>query len=147
MNINFLLILLAIFLRVLKRLMKTNRSIWHPFLFQTSIIKTAKAIALHNLNQNEEALIHSLKNKSDLRFIDIEREPIAWLLKITDLIQIWDKPYVDNFNNSIHPNLISIDFEDENRIILNNFNEKANDIQEEIEKYTKAPIDFEWNNL
>ncbi|KKK68792.1 hypothetical protein LCGC14_2940500, partial [marine sediment metagenome] len=89
---------------------RTTKSFWHPYLFQTSIIKIAKAIAMHNLNQNEEVLKKSLTIKSDLQFIDLEREPIAWLLKISDLLQIWDKPRIKSFNKLINPNSLSINF-------------------------------------
>lgn len=64
---------------------------WHPEILSHSIIQIAMSIAMHNLDKYPQALQNF---SSTAKVFDIQRCPLAWLLKITDLIQEWDKPKI-----------------------------------------------------
>lgn len=122
---------------------RTRTNFWHPFIFQTSILDSARAIAMHNLDQHENALRGSLINKNNLQIFDLEKEPLAWLLKISDILQEWDKPKKTDFFNPPKPTPIKITF-DRNKIKLHNYGYKKESIKETMQKYTKGPVEFIW---
>lgn len=63
---------------------------WHKNLLGTSLLEIAIMIALHNLDQNQKILDRLIQPYIPL--YDIEKRPMAWLLKVCDTIQEWDKP-------------------------------------------------------
>ena len=122
---------------------RTRTNFWHPFIFQKSILDSARAIAMHNLDQHENALRDSLINKNDLQIFDLEKEPLAWLLKVSDILQEWDKPKKSDFTKPPMLTPIKITF-DGNKIELHNYGDKKESINEAIQKYTKGPVEFIW---
>jgi len=121
-----------------------NKGIWHPYLFRKSLMHSAKAIAMHNLDQDDKSLALSLKNiDGNLKIYDFEKDPLSWLLKIADILQIWDKPttQIINKKEKPEPTFFEIDFEGNDKIILRNI-PYYEEIIEKIEKYTKSSIKF-----
>ena len=69
----------------------SSRVVWHPSLLNTSILQIAVAVALHNVDQLlENGYIKWSKPQHEIYSID--HRPIAWLLKVADTLQEWDKP-------------------------------------------------------
>ncbi len=128
-----------------QRIYQFDKGIWHPYLFRKSLMHSAKAIAMHNLDQDEESLALSLNNSTNEEFqiFDFEKDPLSWLLKISDTLQVWDKPTTEIINKSEEPEatLFGIDIEGNNKIILRNLPHGDKHI-EKIMKYTKSPIKF-----
>ena len=67
----------------------STKIVWDKSFINYSILRSARAIACHNLDQHTEAYI---KYKSVDSIYSIETEPLIWLLKVSDILQEWDKP-------------------------------------------------------
>ena len=63
--------------------------VWYPEILSNSILQISTVMAMHNLEKHPEALEKCAKN---VRIFDMQQRPLSWLLKITDLLQEWDKP-------------------------------------------------------
>jgi hypothetical protein len=109
--------------------------IWHESFLSGSILQAAIAIALHNLDQDEDALQQAGTNRC---IFDLEKRPLAWLLKIADILQEWDRPMAAGgiMAGRIEPVKTQIS----NRIIVKDFpGNKLNNAVETIRKYTNPP--------
>ena len=71
---------------------------WHPDILSHSILQITIAIAMHNLETHKKALQTCAKN---VRLFDMYKRPLAWLLKMTDLLQEWDKPQREEERNEV----------------------------------------------
>jgi hypothetical protein len=112
--------------------------IWHESFLVGSILQTAIAIALHNLDQHKEAL---QKVGTGGYIFDLEQNPLSWLLKVSDTLQEWDKPPADEeiMAKKIKPTDICISFSN-NKIVVKNFPaEKLDKAKETFEHYTNPP--------
>ena len=107
---------------------------WHPEILSHSIVQIGMAIAMHNLDKYPQAL-QSYANITTV--FDIQRCPLAWLLKVADVLQEWDKPWAreEQTDQNLHTDLELI-FSD-SKIIVKNFPEnKRNEAQEVIHNFT-----------
>ncbi len=75
----------------------STKVVWHPSFLTSSVLQAAVAVALHNLEQYEEALKACTKY---LKIFDMNKRPLSWLLKIADTLQEWDKPLAKQKNLS-----------------------------------------------
>lgn len=122
----------------------STRIIWHESFLTGSILQAAVAIALHNLNQHEEALRKAAK---ETHIFDLKKRPLSWLLKVSDTLQEWDKPMADE--DIMAKDLKSTDIQislSNDRIVVKNFPKgKLDKAKGIIEHYTNPPnlIKFE----
>jgi len=77
--------------------------IWDECLMETSIRLAAQAVALHNVDIHAAAhigghlppmrlLASAVRCAQRKRLYDLDERPLAWLLKVSDSLQEWDKP-------------------------------------------------------
>ena len=66
-------------------------------------------------------------------------------IEISDILQEWDKPKRKDFQNPLKPTPIKITF-NRDKIELYNYGDKKEKIEQTIQKYTKAPVDFNWKD-
>jgi hypothetical protein len=66
---------------------------WHQGILNHSILQIALCIGMHNLNNHPKALQES---STISKIFNLNRYPLAWLLKVADLLQEWDKPTIEN---------------------------------------------------
>jgi len=111
--------------------------ITHPILLHGPIVYIAKAIAMHNLDNDENALNYStLKIK---KVYNLHTNSLTWLLKISDELQEWYKPE-KNIIKMSDTNLI-IDFTN-NSILVENYPEKkGNNLKNKFKKFYH-PLDI-----
>ena len=111
---------------------------WHPKILSNSILQIAIAIAMHNLEKHPQALQMSAKN---IKIFDMNRRPLAWLLKIADLLQEWDKPRAKNATQKLPVTNLKLEISD-SKISVENFpNEKRKETLEFLRRYT-SPEDI-----
>lgn len=108
--------------------------IWDERILSGSIRRVAIALAHHNLdNKKLESIADGINN------FDLEEDPLSWLLKVSDIIQEWDKPKAQNPHENTERSSINISFED-NQISVENLPEKVQkEVQDTISKYTSPP--------
>lgn len=112
---------------------RSGRIFWHPLILSTSILQTAIAIAMHNLEKYPQALDISTFN---VRIFDMHKRPLAWLLKISDILQEWDK--YGKGDEALHFPVTRLTLRISNsKISVENFPEERRDqVREVIHKYT-----------
>ena len=66
---------------------------WHPEILKHSITQIGVVISLHNFGKYPEAL--TAASKEPVVF-NLYANPLAWLLKVADVLQEWDKPKLEN---------------------------------------------------
>lgn len=83
--------------------------VWDKSFINNSILHSAKAIACHNLDQDKIAY-NRFKTVDNI--YNIEVSPLIWLLKMSDILQEWDKPDSQtNFDKEeIEATNIKVDF-------------------------------------
>jgi hypothetical protein len=115
--------------------------IWDPHILGTSILQAALAIALHNIDQHEKAF---KKFSKKVQIFDINERPLAWLLKVSDILQEWDKPQAneDLMSQPIPPTNIQISFIDD-KIEVRNF-PKETQVKGILNAYTNTMGLFEF---
>lgn len=88
--------------RLRKDIFQPNSNInWNQKYFEDAIIPACSAIYLHNLD----------KACFERSRINIKKAPIAYLLKLSDLLQEWERPSFDN-KKGISPDKFDIDLRD-----------------------------------
>lgn len=109
--------------------------IWDERILSGSILQVAIAIAHHNLDQYSKQLE---SNADDIKIFDLDNRPLSWLLKVSDIIQEWDKPkanentqYEKTEDSSIH-----ISFLDDKIIVKNIPKNELEKVQQTISDYT-----------
>lgn len=118
-----------------------KRIIWDRVVFNTSLKEVSNAVAMHNLEMHEEALKKSLFNPDDLKIHDIDKHALSWLLKVTDILQEWDKIKASEYNEnkSIPTQNIEIETNPES-IVVQGFNAKQKEkIDEKLNILFKQP--------
>ena len=100
-----------------------------PF-FDKSIVQTAYAIAMHNLDFYPE-IVSSIWKTTKL--YDFKEKPFCWLLKICDTLQEWNKTKALDEADYISPDKIVIKFEPD-KIILERYPKKR-ELIGKIEKF------------
>ena len=108
--------------------------IWDKSILSGSICQVAIAIAHHNLD------IEKLESSADnIKIFDLEKNPLLWLLKVSDIIQEWDKPKVNDGkmeNETIEQTNIQI-LDNDDKLTVKNFpSDKSEDVKNTISKYT-----------
>jgi hypothetical protein len=114
--------------------------IWHKSFLVGSILQTAIAIALHNLNQYEQALTRTAR---EVTIFDFNGRALSWLLKVSDILQEWDKPEAQEgiMVKEIEPTTISISLRN-NKIAVAGFpSRELGKVQDVLTKFTK-PADL-----
>ena len=107
---------------------------WGSEILSHSIIQIAKAISLHNIDNYPKAFS---KFSATTRVFNMYLSPLAWLLKIADILQEWDKPKAGEEQKAMHINTrIGLDFTD-SRITVKNFpNDKIKGTVHVIRSFT-----------
>lgn len=67
----------------------STKIVWNKSFINNSILHSARAIACHNLDQ--DAIAYKRFKTVD-NIYNIEESPLIWLLKVSDILQEWDKP-------------------------------------------------------
>lgn len=109
---------------------------WHPEILSHSIIQIALCIAMHNLDIYLQALQNACSG--EMKIFDMQRRPLAWLLKIADVLQEWDKPKIGTgeVGQELSTNL-EISFS-ASKILVKNFPEdKKEETKRTISSFTK----------
>jgi hypothetical protein len=111
---------------------------WHPLILSHSIIQIAMTIATHNLDKHPEALQEC---SSTPKIFDMKRCPLAWLLKIADILQEWDKPKIagEKADQSVTTNM-ELSFSD-SKISAKNFPEDRKEETRRTVQYFTNPGD------
>jgi hypothetical protein len=65
-----------------------NGVLWHKSFLTSSILQAAIAIALHNIDQDKQALEQCTRG---LKIFNLDTRPLSWLLKTSDILQEWDR--------------------------------------------------------
>jgi hypothetical protein len=122
-------------------LSNSSRIIWDPHILNTSIMESAIAIALHNMDHYDENYKIQF---GESRIFDLEKKPLAWLLKISDLLQQWDKPeaHEEIMAQKIPLTQMEIFFE-RDKICLNHL-PKPDETKRIIDRYTNPVASFEF---
>jgi len=106
---------------------------WHPDILTHSIAQIAVAIAVHNLEMYPKALE---KSTEEIRIFDMKKHPLSWLLKISDLIQEWDKPEVDDSLNGLPTTNLRLKIS-HSKILVENFPKQKHDKTAKVlQRYT-----------
>ena len=116
--------------------------IWHPKILTHSILQIALAIALHNLNENPVALKKTCK-QLNVKIYNQSSHPLVWLLKISDLLQEWDKPKAKFFSpkEELPPTTLEIYTDRKSKIMVKGFPEnKISKTEEILQTYTTPNI-------
>lgn len=79
-----------------------KRILWDRVVFNTSLKEVANAVAMHNLEMHKEALEKSLPKPVDYKIFDLEKNALSWLLKMTDMLQEWDKLKASDYDKEKH---------------------------------------------
>lgn len=97
----------------------STRVIWHRSFLDTSLLQSAVAIALHNIERYEEALEEVA---TDVRIFNLESRALSYLLKAADTLQEWDKPQAreETLTEELEPTTMLISFIND-RIVIRNF--------------------------
>ena len=107
---------------------------WHSDILSNSITQIAIAIAIHNLEMYPIALEGRTE---EIRIFDMKKHPFSWLLKISDLIQEWDKPEVDDSLNGLPTTNLGLKIS-HSKILVENFPKQKHDKTVNVlERYTK----------
>jgi len=121
-----------------------GRVFWHSKILDHSILQIAIAIAMHNLESHSEALKINANNQ---KIFNIEIRPLAWLLKIADILQEWDKPKVEDSLKAFPNSNLKINFS-RNKILISNFpKEKIDGTLSVLDKYSKPNNLICFNNI
>ena len=118
----------------------SHKIVWDERILSKSILQIAIAIAFHNLDQDKNQLKY---NAEDMKIYNFEKRPLAWLLKLSDIIQEWDKPEANEtiMNKTIELPSIHISFVND-KIIVENFPRKqSKEVEKTISDYM-YPSDF-----
>lgn len=118
-----------------------GKIIWDRVVFNTSLKEVANAVAMHNLEMHEAALKKSLLKPFDCKIFDIDKNALSWLLKVTDMLQEWDKPKALDYDEKKHipEQDIEIEMTPEEIIVTGFDSDTKNKINEKLEKYFKRP--------
>ncbi len=129
--VSALMLLQLINAELLRKHPKKNNTIWDRDIIMPSINNVALAVAYHNLDKNEQMF----KNSCDKKLCNLKDNALAWLLKLSDTLQEWDKPKVIEYdkNSPLPKSRISIRFGD-NSITICNLPEPVK-MRESIEKF------------
>jgi hypothetical protein len=93
---------------------------WHPRILSSSIVQIALSIAVHNLDNHPEAFQKFADTEG---VFNLQNHPLAWLLKIADLLQEWEKPRLGEERTREDPGInMKIAFSD-SKMIVDNFPE------------------------
>lgn len=101
--------------------------------FYNSIIQTAYAIAIHNLDFYPDIVSRIWKTT---QLYDFERKPFCWLLKICDTLQEWNKSRASDEADYLAPDKIDLQLESD-KIIIKKYPKKK-DLKEKINRYFVA---------
>lgn len=104
---------------------------WHPDILSNSI--TQIAIAMHNLEMYPKALE---KSTEEIRIFDMKKHPLSWLLKISDLIQEWDKPEVDDSLNGLPTTNLRLKTSHSKILVKNFLKQKHDKTAKVLQRYT-----------
>jgi len=118
----------------------SSKIVWDEYFLKGSILQAAVAIALHNLDQNS-VLFQEIANNQQI--FNLEERPLSWLLKVSDILQEWDKPKADEriMCKKIKPINMQIFFKN-NKIVVKNFpKKKLDDVKKVIMNYS-TPSDL-----
>lgn len=110
------------------------RIFWHKDILSHSIIQIALAIALHNIGNYQQAL----KEASNETLFNLQKNPFAWLLKVADLLQEWDKPILHANKDDKLVTDLSIIFDDKTIQVYNFPDNKKTNVVSEL-KATSQP--------
>lgn len=106
--------------------------VWYPEILSNSILQIATVMAMHNLEKHSEALEQCAKN---VRIFDMQQRPLSWLLKITDLLQEWDKPFAKEEMNALPVTNMALRFSD-SEISVKFPKEKRDTVLNVLRQYT-----------
>jgi len=110
--------------------------------FDSSIMRSAYAVAMHNLDFYPDHYCLTLGNK----LFDINTHPLSFLLKLADTLQEWQKPQAKDGLKYFDPEEIEIQFR-KNCIVIQKF-PKIGELRESIETNFNCGniISMEYNN-
>jgi hypothetical protein len=128
------LMMLQLFNAELLKPHNENNVIWDCEVIMPSIKSVALAVAYHNLDKNECMYEKSGHNK----IYNIKNNALAWLLKVSDTLQEWDKPKVDGYDGKspLPESTVSFKFGN-NSIIISNLPNPA-DVKKTFENYIES---------
>ena len=87
--------------------------VWDQLLLETSILHALQAVALHNVDIHTPAYVGGHlpplrlcasigRCATGRRLYDLDERPLAWLLKISDSLQEWDKPSLRELGDRVN---------------------------------------------
>lgn len=89
---------------------------------------------MHNIEKHPEALQMYAKN---VRIFDMQYRPLTWLLKISDLLQEWDKPKVKDMRKDLPITTLKLSIS-QSKILVENFpQERRDEAVKVLQSYTK----------
>ena len=112
----------------------STKVIWHESFLDTSILQSAIATALHNIEQHEEALREAA---TDIGIFNLERRSLSYLLKAADALQEWDKPPAreEILTEDLEPTRMQISFIHDKIVIQNFPREKVDGARRMFERF------------
>lgn len=102
---------------------------FHRKYFDNSVMEAAYAVGIHNLDFYPDKYRSSWTGK----LYDADAQPFAFLLKLADTLQEWDKVQARDKTNYIKPDEIELQFED-GSIVFQNY-PKLDELKKKVDKF------------